>query len=115
AIHDIRYGHAAEHEPAEIVSLRSAVTGVLTKPRFEPIADGAAAPPPEAAQGSRPVSFDGRGFVSTPTFDRTKLLAGNRIAGPALIEEHAATTVVFPGDAVTVDEFGNLIIEIERG
>jgi N-methylhydantoinase A len=115
ATHDIRYGHAAEREPAEIVSLRSAITGVLTKPRFEPIATGGAVPVPEAARGSRPVSFDGRGFVSTPTFDRAKLLAGNHIAGPALGEEHASTTVVFPGDELTVDTFGNLVMQMARG
>jgi N-methylhydantoinase A len=114
AIHDVRYGHAAEREPAEIVSLRSAVTGLLNKPRFERIGAGDAEPPARAARGSRPVSFDGSGFVSTPTFDRTKLLAGNRIAGPALVEEHAATTVVFPGDALAVDEYGNLVITIAR-
>jgi N-methylhydantoinase A len=114
AVHDVRYGHAAEREPAEIVSLRSAVTGLLNKPRFERIGAGEAEPPSGAANGSRPVSFDGRGFVATPTFDRTKLLAGNRIAGPALVEEHAATTVVFPGDTLMVDEYGNLVIEIAR-
>jgi N-methylhydantoinase A len=114
ATHDVRYGHAAEREPAEIVSLRSAVTGLLDKPRFEHITAGGDAPPREAARGSRPVSFDGRGFVSTPIFDRARLLAGNRLAGPALVEEHASTTVVFPGDALTVDEYGNLVIAIAR-
>jgi N-methylhydantoinase A len=114
ATHDVRYGHAAEREPAEIVSLRSTVTGLLNKPRFEHIIAGSDAPPCEAARGSRPVSFDGRGFVSTPIFDRARLLAGNRLAGPALVEEHASTTVVFPGDALTVDEYGNLIIAIAR-
>jgi len=53
-------------------------------------------------------------MVDTPTFERTKLVAGNRIDGPALIEEHASTTVVFPQDKVEVDAFGNLHIEIGR-
>jgi len=35
-------------------------------------------------------------------------------AGPALIEEYASTTVVHPGDVVTVDAFGDLVIEILR-
>ena len=46
--------------------------------------------------------------------DRPALKAGNRIEGPALIEEHASTTVVHPGDAVAVDDFGDLIIDIGR-
>jgi N-methylhydantoinase A len=40
------------------------------------------------------------------------LLAGNRIQGPALIEEHASTTVVLPGDRLDVDAIGNLVISI---
>jgi N-methylhydantoinase A len=46
------------------------------------------------------------------TWKRDALKAGNRIAGPALIEEHASTTVVQPGDTVKVDSFGNLLITI---
>jgi N-methylhydantoinase A len=40
------------------------------------------------------------------------LLAGNRIAGPALIEEHASTTVLMPGDKLSVDPYGNLVIAV---
>ena len=73
-----------------------------------------AAPTPRSAafRGKRPVYFAGTGFVDTPTYDRAALLAGNRIAGPALIEEHASTTVLHPGDRSTVDAFGNLVIAI---
>jgi N-methylhydantoinase A len=39
-------------------------------------------------------------------------LAGNRINGPALIEEHASTTVLMPGDACEVDAYGNLAIAV---
>ena len=69
-----------------------------------------------AVTGTRPVFFNDIGeFVETPTFARTALLGGNRIAGPALIEEHASTTVVMPGDNVEVDRFGNLVIAIGSG
>ena len=40
------------------------------------------------------------------------LLTGNAIAGPALIEEHASTTVLMPGDRMTVDAYGNLVISV---
>ena len=45
-------------------------------------------------------------------FDRTKLLHGNVINGPAIIEEVASTTVVEPGDTVTVNAFGHLIMTL---
>ena len=92
AVHQTRYGFSVAHEKAEIVSLRSAIVGEMRKPRFEHIAHGGPQPPPEALRGTRAVYFTGAGFVDTPAYQRSALLAGNRIAGPALIEEHASTT-----------------------
>jgi N-methylhydantoinase A len=115
AVHEQRYGYSAPGEKAEIVSLRSAITGLMRKPRFEPIAAGGSEAPGEAFRGTRAVYFAEAGRrVDTPTYDRAGLLAKNRIAGPALIEEYASTTVVHPGDVLTVDAFGDLVIEILR-
>ena len=112
-MHLLRYGTNAPKERAEIVSLRSTVTGVMRKPPQEKIAAGAAEPPRAAFTGTRPVFFaETGGFVDTPSYARAALLAGNAIAGPALIEEHASTTVVLPGDALAVDPFGNLAIAV---
>ena len=110
-LHLVRYGTSAPQEPAEIVSLRTTVTGVMRKPPQEKIARGSATPPRTAATGKRR-AFLGSAFISTPTYARAALLAGNRIKGPALIEEHASTTVLWPGDRLSVDPYGNLIITI---
>jgi N-methylhydantoinase A len=110
-LHLVRYGTSASQEPAEIVSLRTTVTGLMRKPPQEKIKRGSAAPPRAALTGKRKAFF-GKAFVATPTYMRGELLAGNRIAGPALIEEHASTTVLWPGDRLTVDPYGNLIISI---
>jgi N-methylhydantoinase A len=110
-----RYGTCAPEESAEIVSLRATVTGVMKKPPLERIAHGARTPPASAGSGRRKVHFAGLGKpVVTPTYDRRGLRAGNRIDGPALVEEHASTTVVSPGDRLQVDEYGDLVIEIAR-
>jgi N-methylhydantoinase A len=114
AVHQVRYGFSVATEKAEIVSLRSAIVGEMQKPPFEHIAEGGAEPDAAAFRGKRPVYFSGTGFVDTPTYERQALTARNRIAGPALIEEHASTTVVHPGDQLIIDEFGDLIIEIGR-
>jgi N-methylhydantoinase A len=115
AVHETRYGYCAPAEKAEIVSLRTAVAGLMRKPAFEPIATGEGKPPDCALRGTRRVYFaEAGGLVDTPAHDRASLLAGNRIAGPALIEEYASTTVVHPGDVVAVDAFGNLVIDILR-
>ncbi len=112
-MHELRYGTSAPAERAEIVSLRSTVTGIMAKPPLERVADGGAEPDEAAFTGTRSAYFTEIGaFADTPTYDREALKAGNRIAGPALIEEHASTTVLLPGDAMTVDTFGNLVIEV---
>jgi N-methylhydantoinase A len=114
-VHRQRYGTSAPEEPAEIVSLRATVTGVMKKPAPERIERGGRAPSAAARRGTRGAYFAELGkTVRTPTFLRAALRAGNRIEGPALVEEHASTTVVLPGDKLRVDEFGNLVIEIGR-
>jgi N-methylhydantoinase A len=113
AVHETRYGYSAPGEKAEIVSLRSATIGLMRKPALEPVATGGESAE-DAFTGKRTVYFSATGGVDTPTYDRARLKAGNRIEGPALIEEHASTTVVEPKDVLTVDAFGNLHIDIWR-
>jgi N-methylhydantoinase A len=116
AMHLLRYGTSAPDERAEVVSLRSTVTGAMRKPPQPRIARGRQAPPKDAFTGRRKVWFaaDGKAgkFVDTPTWRRAGLRAANRIAGPALIEEHASTTVLLPGDVMHVDGYGNLVIAV---
>ena len=114
-MHELRYGTSAPDERAEIVSLRATVTGLMRKPPQEKIKRGKT----RARQGGvhRPSGrcyFGGR-FQPTPTYARAALLAGNRINGPALIEEHASTTVLLPGDKLEVDTYGNLVIAVAGG
>ena len=112
-MHLLRYGTNAPNERAEIVSLRSTITGVMEKPPQEKIESRQSRARSEPFTGARPVFFaETNVFVETKTFARVALLAGNAIAGPALIEEHASTTVVLPGDKLTVDPYGNLMIAV---
>jgi N-methylhydantoinase A len=112
-MHELRYGTSAAAEGAEIVSLRSTVAGVMRKPSQAKIKRGSSAPPKAAHSGSRRVYFEGS-FRTVPTYRRAELLARNKIKGPALIEEHASTTVLMPGDACDVDAWGNLVIAVGR-
>jgi N-methylhydantoinase A len=110
--HDLRYSHSAPEESADIVSLRVSAVGRLNKPEFPRIARGDAVPPPAARRGERAVNFDGAGAMQAPVYDRARLLQGNVIHGPAIIEEVASTTVVEPGDRVTVNSYGHLVMEL---
>jgi N-methylhydantoinase A len=52
-------------------------------------------------------------FQATPTYERERLPVGATLSGPLIVEEPAATTVVFPGQRLGVDEYGFLHIEEE--
>ncbi|MGH9203476.1 MAG: hydantoinase/oxoprolinase family protein, partial [Vicinamibacterales bacterium] len=110
--HEVRYSHSAPEESADIVSLRVSAIGRLGKPQFPKIPKGDATPLAAASRGTRLVIFEGVGAVQAAVFDRTKLLPDNVINGPAIIEEAASTTVVEPGDTVTVNPFGHLVMQL---
>ncbi len=64
-----------------------------------------------ALKGSRRVYFrEAGGFTRTKIYDREGLGVGNRLSGPAIIEQPDSTTVLPPGAAATVDSYLNLII-----
>lgn len=112
-VHKVRYGTAAPREPADIVSLRVTVLGRMKKPPRNSVAAGTKKPDSSALRTHKSVYFRSKqAFVDTPVYQRDALKSGNAIKGPALIEEHASTTVVQPNDAVIVDQFGNLQMSI---
>jgi len=75
-------------------------------------------PAPPAAATLRPSARAHRlarfadGTVEAVVYDRYALVPGDRIEGPAIIEERESTTIVPPGDIVRVDETLNLRIAI---
>lgn len=111
-LHKVRYGTSAPKEPADLVSLRVTVLGTMKKPPKHRVDEGASQPEQDARRTVKPVYFRAGGWADTPVYKRDLLRAGNLISGPALIEEHASTTVVQPGDELRVDELGNLQIAI---
>jgi len=108
AAHEQAYGFAQADEPMELVSLRAAVTGLLDKPTLPAWPGG----PPALPGGSRRVLFEGSEWHEAPIYRRGELAAGQRLEGPAIVEQMDSTTPVFPGDTCRVDAWGNLVIEV---
>jgi len=106
-----RYAFFFDGEPIEIVNLRLAALG-----RNPPVGlarpDPAGPDPAPALKGRRPVYFEGPDFIETAVYDRDRLRPGNRIAGPAVIEEETSSTLVPPGTAALVLDDGGLSIPI---
>ena len=108
-LHARVYGQSAPREDAEIVTFR--LQAEIDVPRLElkQLVQGNGLPP--CPKGERPVyDLETGGFVAAQIYDRAALAAGDRIAGPAVIEQFDATTLVLAGDRATVDPHGILII-----
>ena len=96
----------AEHE---FVNLRAvAVGGVGDIPACR--LDKGTGNPAAAKLRDHELWVDG-GVQQGAIYDREKLLAGDRIAGPAIVVEMDSTTLVLPGHEATVDDFGNILIQ----
>jgi N-methylhydantoinase A/oxoprolinase/acetone carboxylase beta subunit len=111
-VHERIHGHAAKEKSVEVVSYRLRVR--VSVPKFTPQAQDArppAAPPPGAVKGTRVVFFAADGSTETTIYDRDRLAVGAAFAGPAIVEQFDATSVVPPGWHASVDRYGNLILE----
>jgi N-methylhydantoinase A len=107
AAHKKTFGYNyAGQQKVELVNFCVSAIGMIDRPRIPEIRKTGA--PPNRA--SRPVYFDG-GFRDTPVLTRDTLGAGFQLEGPAVIEEFGSTSVVFPGQNLTVDAHGILIIK----
>lgn len=114
-VHEMTYAHSAPGEPAEVVNYRLSAFGRIPKPRLEKIRQGTSNPLPRAIRGRRDVYFgELKKFIPTAIYEREQLLASNRIAGPAVVEEKACTTIILPGYIGVVDDHGNIVIERDR-
>lgn len=113
-LHDQAYGHASEAEPTEMVHLRVTCLGRLQPVQLPELPPGGPEPPAWACVGAAETCFEeGGGFVPCPVYERERLLAGNRLRGPALVVEKGATTVVPPGFTLGVSRHGHLVIRRE--
>jgi N-methylhydantoinase A len=107
-LYEQRYAHHSPEEPVEMVNVRLAVIGKRPKLTF-PQKRGGKLPPIRR----RPVYLGNTGKpVVCPVYARAELPAGARIAGPALIEEHGTTTVLYTGDRCRVAPSGEMIIAV---
>jgi N-methylhydantoinase A len=109
-LHERQYGHTMT-DPIEVTTLRLRATGSVDRPTLPLLAERTSgAPRPD---GTRPVYVSaGRPAVPYALHTREDLLAGDEIAGPAVIAEHTATTVIHAGDHLSVGRYGELVISV---
>jgi N-methylhydantoinase A len=108
-LYEQRYAHYSPEEPVEMVNIRLAAIGKRPKLAFPGLAAAGAAAP----SGERCAYFSSAGKpLTAKVYQRDRLGAGVHIAGPALVQEHGTTTVLFENDACKVATSGELIIAV---
>src|SRR5437867_986726 len=97
--------------PVEFINLRVAVrapvagTDVIVRARSDR--------GDTALKGTRPAYFAERqGFVETAVYDRRRLVVGDELSGPAVVEEEGSTLVVGPSAIARVVESGNIVMTL---
>jgi N-methylhydantoinase A len=104
AAHQALYGFTLD-SAIELVTVRIEATGRMPEPRHQTLARGSGARP----AGRRAVHL-ADGVVHVPVYDRATLGAGDRLAGPAIITQLDATTLVAPGWSAEAHLNGALLL-----
>ncbi|SMO94608.1 hydantoinase/oxoprolinase family protein [Paracoccus laeviglucosivorans] len=105
--HERDYGYAYRKAEVELITLRvigSASVRQIEIPKVQPT-DGSSID--RALMFVRPTTFDCGRTLETPRYDRTKLFAGDRVPGPAILVQHNSTTLVPPGYVAETLDYGN--------
>jgi N-methylhydantoinase A len=109
-VHELAYGYASTEAPIEIVNVRLSASARLHV--FENRSAESIIPPVPIARAQQPVFFDDEHSVTANLYDRSTLLSGQRIYGPAIIEQLDTTTPIYPNDIAEVTPDGHLIVTI---
>ena len=113
--HNRLYGYSLEElgTPIEVINLRLTCVGQTGKPRFRKM-KFAGPDPSFALKKKRKVYLPSRKkFQPVPVFDGDRLKYGNKIEGPALIEQVNTTTFVSPEFSVFCDGYGSFTMVLK--
>jgi len=107
--HNRLYGYSLEEvgTPIELINLRLTSTGKTTKPKFKK-EEYDELDSSKALKKKRKVYLPLKGaFEEVPVYDGHKLRYGNRVEGPAVIEQVNTTTFVTPEYNILCDKYGS--------
>ena len=105
------YGHVQPDGAIIAASLRVAARAATGTPKARPVLDDGPGQVPLAVT-TRQVWHGRHGWLATDVYDGRRLGRGCALAGPAIIEERTTTVLLGPSDRLTVDAFGNFLIEV---
>jgi N-methylhydantoinase A len=112
AAHKKLYTFELSETPIEVVNYR--LTGLYASRRPEIRRLQATHAGGSPRKGTRPVNLGEAGVLTVPVYERALLTPGFRCDGPAIVEEPSSTTLVYPGQRLDVDPYGQLRIHMRR-
>lgn len=112
-LHEKNYTFKLPDTETEIVNIHVTAFGIVEKPVINKINRSGSLE--GALTEMRDVYFeDVKNWVKTPVYQRELLPVDQTINGPTIIEEEAAVTIVYEGQFVKLDSYGNLVIDLEE-
>ena len=107
--HEALYTYSERHSAVEVVNVESTLNGRVDRPKRMSLPPGKGAA--SALKGHRPMIFAASGTpAATPVYQGDKLGAGDRVIGPAVIEEVTTTIVIEPGWVADLHETGVYVV-----
>lgn len=110
--HQLDYGYSYRQAEVELITLRAIGTASVRRIEIPKIAATDGSSPDRALMFVRPTTFDDGRTLETPRYDRTKLMIGDKVEGPAILIQHNSTTLVPPGYVAETLDYGNTRIRL---
>ena len=110
-----RYGHTMDETPLQIFNVRVRGIGAPHPPELATLDPGDGEPARALIEYREAFCFDRRARVEFAVYERSRLAPGDRVAGPAIVDEGTSTTIVHSDQSLTVDAYGHLLIDVGGG
>jgi N-methylhydantoinase A len=101
------YDHADDDAAVQVINLRLVIIGAAPKPDLNELASSASTPEPV---GAIDVFYDGQ-VHQADLYERASLRAGQRIEGPAIVQQDDCTTCILGGFTAEIDAYGNILLD----
>ena len=106
--HDVLYGYSTPESPRELLCLRVVAEGITEKPSFGEM-PFRGEDPSAAMKGQRSLYHEAESII-VPVYDGPRMGHGNKVKGPAVIEERTTTIFLTPDYELTCDRYGNYLV-----
>jgi N-methylhydantoinase A len=112
ADHETRYTFRLPSTGLEVVNFHLVASVHVAKPKPQ-LREATTARDSDAELGTRLVFFEHHGEVKATVYAADRLSPGIQFSGPAVVQDEASSLVLPPGHLLSVDSYGNLIIDLD--